>query len=85
MCVIGYDDDRQAFLVQNSWGTQWGKNGRFWLPYSKLTYCENFNSSPYNGNISEAYKIYTSPDFLDNFQNDDDDDNDYYEQSVQFL
>ena len=33
MCVIGYDDDRQAFLVQNSWGTQWGKNGRFWLPY----------------------------------------------------
>lgn len=78
MCVIGYDDDRQAFLVQNSWGTWWGNGGRFWLPYSKLTYCEYYNSSPYNGNISEAYKIYTSPDFLDDFQNDDDYDNDYY-------
>lgn len=77
MCVIGYDDDKQAFLVQNSWGTGWGKNGRFWLPYSKLTYCSNYGSSPLNGNIDEAYKIYTAPNFLDDFQNDDD--NDHYE------
>jgi len=74
MCVIGYDDDKQAFLVQNSWGTGWGKNGRFWLPYSKLTYCSSYHSSPLNGNIDEAYKIHTAPNFLDDFQNYEDDD-----------
>jgi C1A family cysteine protease len=32
--LIGYDDTKQAFLVQNSWGTSWGNNGFFYLPYS---------------------------------------------------
>ncbi|MBV8390214.1 MAG: C1 family peptidase [Mucilaginibacter sp.] len=32
--LIGYDDNRKAFLVQNSWGTSWGNNGFFYLPYS---------------------------------------------------
>lgn len=31
MCIIGYDDnyfkDDGAFLIQNSWGPKWGKNG----------------------------------------------------------
>jgi hypothetical protein len=36
--VVGYDDDRfgGAFKVINSWGTSWGDNGYFWLPYSML-------------------------------------------------
>ncbi len=33
MCVIGYDDSRQAFQIQNSWGRQWGKNGVAWVKY----------------------------------------------------
>lgn len=33
MVVIGYDDERQAFRVQNSAGTSWGDGGRFWLSY----------------------------------------------------
>jgi hypothetical protein len=32
--LIGYDDSKQAFLIQNSWGTEWGLNGKFWMPYS---------------------------------------------------
>jgi C1A family cysteine protease len=32
--IIGYDDTKQAFLVQNSWGTSWGLNGFYYLPYS---------------------------------------------------
>ena len=32
--IIGYDDTRQAFLVQNSWGTSWGLNGFYYMPYS---------------------------------------------------
>jgi len=32
--IIGYDDNRQAFLVQNSWGTSWGNHGFYYMPYS---------------------------------------------------
>ncbi|MEH2136972.1 C1 family peptidase [Nostoc sp.] len=43
--VVGYDDykfiryadrkyySRGAFLIRNSWGTEWGMNGYGWLPY----------------------------------------------------
>lgn len=27
MCIVGYDDRRHAFLVQNSWGTKWNQGG----------------------------------------------------------
>ncbi len=39
--IVGYDDamlgGAGAFLVQNSWGTSWGLNGYFYLPYSVYT------------------------------------------------
>jgi C1A family cysteine protease len=31
--LIGYDDERQAFRVQNSWGQNWADQGRYWLSY----------------------------------------------------
>jgi len=34
--IIGYDDSKRCFLIQNSWGTDWGLNGKFWMPYSFL-------------------------------------------------
>lgn len=41
VCLVGYDDERVnpdksvgAFLVRNSWGTGWGLNGYFWMPYN---------------------------------------------------
>lgn len=36
MCV-GYDDSTQRFIVRNSWGTNWGNNGYFTIPYQYLT------------------------------------------------
>ncbi len=33
MCVIGYDDQRQAFEIQNSWGEKWGDAGYGWIRY----------------------------------------------------
>jgi C1A family cysteine protease len=33
MCVVGYDDDRGAFELINSWGRKWGNGGFIWVPY----------------------------------------------------
>jgi C1A family cysteine protease len=33
MVVVGYDDARKAFKVQNSWGTSWGAGGYGWLSW----------------------------------------------------
>ncbi len=45
MCVIGYDDkffeDDGAFLIQNSWGQRWGKNGKAWVSYKDFVYFTN--------------------------------------------
>jgi C1A family cysteine protease len=41
--AVGYDDaqaigkEQGAVLAQNSWGTNWGLQGYFWLPYSFFT------------------------------------------------
>lgn len=35
--MVGYDDSKQAFLVMNSWGEDWGLEGFFWLPYAYVT------------------------------------------------
>ena len=36
--IVGYNDNRfgGAFRVINSWGTEWGDGGYFWLPYNFL-------------------------------------------------
>lgn len=34
VCLVGYDDKKQAFLVRNSWGKKWGLAGYFWMPYT---------------------------------------------------
>lgn len=31
--LMGFDDTTQRFLVMNSWGTKYGKNGWFSIPY----------------------------------------------------
>lgn len=31
--IIGWDDNKQAWLIKNSWGTGWGENGFMWIKY----------------------------------------------------
>ncbi|MCW3160700.1 C1 family peptidase [Chryseobacterium oryctis] len=51
ICVVGYDDAKQAFKVQNSWGTSWGQSGYFWIDYS-------FFAKSFGGAINECYVAY---------------------------
>lgn len=36
-CVVGYDDSRQAFKIQNSWATTWGASGFGYISYSYVS------------------------------------------------
>lgn len=38
--AVGYDDATQRFLVRNSWGEGWGKNGYFTMPYEYLLHSD---------------------------------------------
>lgn len=33
VALVGYDDDKECFIVRNSWGESWGDNGYFYMPY----------------------------------------------------
>jgi hypothetical protein len=37
MLLVGYDDNRNAWRVMNSWGPNWGDGGFFWFDYSAFT------------------------------------------------
>ena len=47
MLFVGYDDNKQALLTLNSWGTGWGMSGYGWLPYQYVT----------SGLVSDAWVI----------------------------
>lgn len=31
--IVGYDDTKRAFIIRNSWGTEWGENGFAYVSY----------------------------------------------------
>jgi len=41
---VGYDDDRKVWICRNSWGTKWGDNGYFYMPYEYLDSVKNLAS-----------------------------------------
>lgn len=38
LCIVGYDDTKNggSFEVMNSWGTDWGQGGFFWMTYDQM-------------------------------------------------
>lgn len=45
--IVGYDDTKRAYKVQNSWGTTWGEGGFTWIDYDFFPtvagYCYSMN------------------------------------------
>jgi C1A family cysteine protease len=37
VCAVGFDDNKQVFIVRNSWGEIWGDKGYFYMPYAYIT------------------------------------------------
>ena len=47
VCAVGYDDDRKAVLVMNSYGSDWNEDGFCWVSYDTLqTIPENRGQVP---------------------------------------
>jgi C1A family cysteine protease len=43
--AVGYDDSKNAFIIRNSWGANWGIQGYFYMPYAYITnsnLCDDF-------------------------------------------
>jgi hypothetical protein len=42
--LVGWDDDRSAWRLKNSWGTDWGENGLMWIKYGhqQVGYAANY-------------------------------------------
>ena len=35
--AVGYNDEKRCFIIRNSWGTWWGDEGYFYMPYEIIT------------------------------------------------
>ena len=56
MCVVGFCDNKYegSFLIQNSWGSDWGNGGRTWVRYDDFVRQTKY-----------AYEIYMKPHYPD--------------------
>lgn len=55
--IRGYDDTRESFRVQNSWGPGWGDHGCFWMPYEYLDRREVSQPDMWMGHLGKPWKV----------------------------
>jgi hypothetical protein len=61
VCLVGFDDDAKCWLVENSWGAEWGDGGFFGIPYDQMSYMHeemwNINELPIHPKPVEGYTV----------------------------
>jgi len=65
MLIIGYDDYKYggAFRILNSWGEEWGENGKIWIKYNDfLEYVGKFPATSEWANDPATFSIYRKYD-----------------------
>jgi len=70
MCVVGYNDQKSAYKIFNSWGTEWGDSGYGWIEYKTFRSIVNeaFVAYDARNNISEVRDrllIFTGSDWCE--------------------
>jgi len=59
--IVGFDDDCQRWLIENSWGADWADGGFFGVPYASLQSLtesmQHFNITPINPKKTEGYTV----------------------------
>merc|ERR1712159_888851 len=50
----GYDDEKEMFIVRNSWGADWGMDGYFLMPYAFMLDKNSASDSWIVGTIDQA-------------------------------
>lgn len=74
MCIIGYDDYKfgsengLGFLIMNSWGDDWGKNGTAWVRYDDFQYFtkEAYAMYPYSRKDEDVRQFSVETSLLSN-------------------
>jgi C1A family cysteine protease len=51
LAIVGYDDEKECFLIENSWGTGWGQDGYCQLKYNVVTQ----NMGPYGAFVLREF------------------------------
>jgi hypothetical protein len=58
LCVVGYDDNRRAVHVINSWGRGWGDQGYGWISYDLFDKASDDNNAKF---CQEAVALLDAP------------------------
>jgi hypothetical protein len=60
MLIVGYNDRRKAFLIRNSWGSDWCQGGYVWVSYDLFRKIE-YSDDPVEWLLGEAYIAFDDP------------------------
>ena len=58
MLLVGYDDDRHAWLVRNSWGTGFGDQGHVWIDYDVMRHYTQGRMDPFVVGAIEEHRAF---------------------------
>lgn len=69
VCIVGYDDVAGRWLVENSWGSDWGDGGFFGMPYDQLwplnENLSHIDITPISPKPIEGYSVKVNPTVME--------------------